>query len=312
MTTSTITHYPDTSHPATSKVLRTIGIGGIGYAVSYGTYLAANFTLNKIDQHPVPEYPTPDQMAGLLPNSAALAIVFAANGLFALVAFGGIATLLTRAGSTVAGAASALGTIIGLGVIGAGIASVVQSGFVNEYIEGSGADDKTQLAVVQALFVLPQHFAAVFGVAFGLWAVLTAFAGRDVLPKGFRIAQWPIGVVSLGTLFVGFSAGIVLLIPYLLALGIWGRGHLHRWGRYAHAVAQWERITGREAPAPALLTDSTGPRPAPEFVEWLMGIPTGWVTSPALGLTPNQQITALGNGVLPLQAIAAIRSACLL
>ncbi len=43
-----------------------------------------------------------------------------------------------------------------------------------------------------------------------------------MLPKGLRVVQWPIGVVSLGTLFLGFSAGIVLLIPYLLALGIWG------------------------------------------------------------------------------------------
>lgn len=32
------------------------------------------------------------------------------------------------------------------------------------------------------------------------------------------------------------------------------RGHLHRWGRYAGAIARWEHIIGREAPAPALLT----------------------------------------------------------
>lgn len=37
-----------------------------------------------------------------------------------------------------------------------------------------------------------------------------------------------------------------------------------------------------------------------------MGLPTGWVTDPTQGLTPNQQITALGNGVLPLQATFAI------
>lgn len=84
------------------------------------------------------------------------------------------------------------------------------------------------------------------------------------------------------------------------------RRHLHRWGRYARAIARWEHITGREAPAPALLSDDTGPRPAPEFVEWLMGLPRGWVTGPSHGLTPNQQITALGNGVLPLQAVCAL------
>ena len=40
-------------------------------------------------------------------------------------------------------------------------------------------------------------------------------------------------------------------------------------------------------------------------VEWLMGLPTGWVTN-SDELTQNQQITALGNGVLPLQAVSAL------
>ena len=65
-------------------------------------------------------------------------------------------------------------------------------------------------------------------------------------------------------------------------------------------------ITGRDAPAPALLIDGAGPRPAPEFVEWLMGLPPGWITAPAHRFTPNQQITALGNGVVPLQALTAL------
>lgn len=86
------------------------------------------------------------------------------------------------------------------------------------------------------------------------------------------------------------------------------RAHLRRWGRYADAIARWEHITGRTAPAPALLNDDIGPRPAPEFVEWLMGLPAGWVTGSGHRLTPNQQIAALGNGVLPLQAAAALTS----
>ena len=77
------------------------------------------------------------------------------------------------------------------------------------------------------------------------------------------------------------------------------------WGRYADAIARWEHITGRPAPAPALLNDADGPRPAPEFVEWLMGLPAGWVTGTD-ELTQNQQITALGNGVQPLQAALAL------
>lgn len=83
------------------------------------------------------------------------------------------------------------------------------------------------------------------------------------------------------------------------------RGVLRRWGRYAPAIARWERITGRTAPAPAILNEDASPRPAPTFVEWLMGLPAGWVTDPKLGLTHAQQLNALGNGVLPRQAAAA-------
>ena len=83
------------------------------------------------------------------------------------------------------------------------------------------------------------------------------------------------------------------------------RRTVQRWGRYADAIVRWEHITGRAAPALALLNDADGPRPAPAFVEWLMGLPTGWVTDTD-DLTQNQQITALGNGVLPLQAGRAL------
>jgi hypothetical protein len=61
-------------------------------------------------------------------------------------------------------------------------------------------------------------------------------------------------------------------------------------------------------PAPALISEGTGPRPAPAFVEWLMGLPSGWVTNPHHGLTSNQQLAALGNGVLPAQASTHYRS----
>ena len=38
-----------------------------------------------------------------------------------------------------------------------------------------------------------------------------------------------------------------------------------------------------------------------------MGLPSGWITDPIHQLTANQQIAALGNGVLPLQALSAMR-----
>lgn len=86
------------------------------------------------------------------------------------------------------------------------------------------------------------------------------------------------------------------------------RGHLQRWGAYAYAIARWEHITNRAAPFPALLNDGERPRAAPDFVEWLMGLPEGWITDSSQNLSANQQATALGNGVLPLQAATALRS----
>jgi DNA (cytosine-5)-methyltransferase 1 len=39
----------------------------------------------------------------------------------------------------------------------------------------------------------------------------------------------------------------------------------------------------------------------------MMGLPEGWVTAPEIGLTRNQQLRALGNGVVPQQAAFALR-----
>jgi hypothetical protein len=77
------------------------------------------------------------------------------------------------------------------------------------------------------------------------------------------------------------------------------------WGPYADAVARWELLLGRAAPAP--IQPGTHGRPvlAPPFVEWLMGLPAGYVT--ALGLPRTQALRVLGNGVVPQQAAVALR-----
>ncbi|MGO1539809.1 MAG: DNA cytosine methyltransferase [Leucobacter sp.] len=86
------------------------------------------------------------------------------------------------------------------------------------------------------------------------------------------------------------------------------RAAIRQWGKYADAITRWEHTTGRQAPAPAFLDESEKPRPAPEFVEWLMGLPTGWVTETRHRLTTNEQLMALGNGVVPRQAMYALRA----
>lgn len=47
-------------------------------------------------------------------------------------------------------------------------------------------------------------------------------------------------------------------------------------------------------------------RLSPAFVEWMMGLPAGWVTE-VPGLSRAEQIKALGNGVVPQQAAEALR-----
>ena len=88
------------------------------------------------------------------------------------------------------------------------------------------------------------------------------------------------------------------------------RRAVQRWGRYADAITRWEHITGRAAPSPAIVTDDAEPRPAPAFVEWLMGLPAGWTTDSVHGLTSSGRLSALGNGVLPIQAVYALRTFC--
>lgn len=102
-----------------------------------------------------------------------------------------------------------------------------------------------------------------------------------------------------------------------------------RWGKYAAAIARWERIT-RPAPEPTNITDgylkalakrlarlntkpvgmrgSLKPRRqlAARFSEWMMGVPLGWITD-VPGVTRNEALKAAGNGVVPQQAAEALR-----
>lgn len=80
------------------------------------------------------------------------------------------------------------------------------------------------------------------------------------------------------------------------------------WGAYESAIRQWERVLGRPAPHPTEVGKSGKPRLAPSFVEWMMGLPEAWVTDDALGLSRSAQLHALGNGVVPQQAAAALRT----
>ncbi len=78
------------------------------------------------------------------------------------------------------------------------------------------------------------------------------------------------------------------------------------WAGYAPAIQRWERSIGRPAPAPTVLGRRGGRQLSPLFVEWLMGLPAGWVTA-VPGVRDRQQVKLLGNGVVPQQCAAAVR-----
>jgi len=75
------------------------------------------------------------------------------------------------------------------------------------------------------------------------------------------------------------------------------------WLQYEAAIRRAESVTGRPAPPPTKPGDLS-----PAFVEWLMMLPAGHVTDPVIGISERQQLKALGNGVVPPQAAAALRA----
>ena len=89
-------------------------------------------------------------------------------------------------------------------------------------------------------------------------------------------------------------------------------GYLDRFGEYGEAVARHERVFARTAPSPTEPGRGGNPRLAARFAEWMMCLPDGWVTDPTIweGMTDtaarNSQLHALGNGVVPPQAHAAL------
>ena len=70
-------------------------------------------------------------------------------------------------------------------------------------------------------------------------------------------------------------------------------------------IDRWAAVLGRPPGYPVVTGTQGAPVNSPRFVEWLMGLPAGWVTDiPALSVADLLQL--LGNGVVPQQAAFAI------
>lgn len=88
-------------------------------------------------------------------------------------------------------------------------------------------------------------------------------------------------------------------------LGRDAAGRVLDWGDYAPAIRRWGLKLGRPAPAPTMTGKRGGQQLSPAFVEWLMGLPEGHVTA-VPGVSRNEALKLLGNGVVPKQAEAAL------
>lgn len=83
-------------------------------------------------------------------------------------------------------------------------------------------------------------------------------------------------------------------------------------GEYGEAIARHEQTFGHAAPSLTEPGERGTPRLAARFAEWMMCLPDGWVTDPAIweGMTDtaarSAQLHAIGNGVVPPQAYAAL------
>lgn len=87
------------------------------------------------------------------------------------------------------------------------------------------------------------------------------------------------------------------------------------WDTYAKAIKRWEDVLDRPAPEPTALGVRAPHRPqlSARFVEWLMGLPAGWVTDvPGLsarrGGHRSACLSLLGDGVVPRQGAYAFAS----
>lgn len=81
---------------------------------------------------------------------------------------------------------------------------------------------------------------------------------------------------------------------------------VERWGIYAPAITRWETLIGWPAPEPTVIGIRGGRMLSPYLVEWMMGLPQGYVTATP-GLSRNVLLRTLGNGVVPPQAEYALR-----
>lgn len=91
--------------------------------------------------------------------------------------------------------------------------------------------------------------------------------------------------------------------------------HAYRWMRAdmddkaeTCALEHWEKVTGDRYPYPVDIPRSRDDAflISMAFVEWMMGLPVGYVSTPSLPLTRDKRMGLLYSGTVPLQAAHAV------
>lgn len=74
------------------------------------------------------------------------------------------------------------------------------------------------------------------------------------------------------------------------------------------ALEHWAKVTGEPYPYPLYTTPMPGTQGSATlaFIEWMMGLPVGYVSTPGLPLTRAERMLLLQTGTVPLQAAHAV------
>lgn len=78
------------------------------------------------------------------------------------------------------------------------------------------------------------------------------------------------------------------------------------WSVWTDAFRRWEKIAGYPVPELTVTIGNGKTRTSQFFIEWLMGLPQGWVTG-VPGVSRRAAMKMLGNGVVPQQAALALK-----
>lgn len=81
-------------------------------------------------------------------------------------------------------------------------------------------------------------------------------------------------------------------------------------GMYTPAIQHWEQQISRPAPEALTIRGYYHATTTPQFCEWMMGLPEGWITH-VEGVSDRQAKAMCGNGVVPQQAAAALQTIAL-